>query len=277
MVTRLTGVGPNVAGKIICPSGPTARSGNVVVSPSADLKITVTVSTLLSGPTDTDVTCGAESTLVPRRSKVIVGFCAVSSVEGSTIHGEDGLSYFWISSEDSSFVTVTWSSGMSGLLPSLPIRSCSGQRTVVVVPSVVVLVVTVARVVVVVSDVAAVVVVGGAEVDAVVPAGVDAVAVVVPSVVVLPSVVDVPSVVVVTLAVVVAGKGKSRKSSRSSGNVCVEHQLGNQNLSETQSSLLHQLRAPIELFGATYDILLDLVELRLKRVTTMSCYFTKTK
>jgi len=76
---------------------------------------------------------------------------------------------------------------MSGLLPSLPIRYCSGQRTVVVVPAVVVLVDTVARVVVVDvgGTVAAVVDLGGVEVDAVVPAGVDAVVVAVPSVVVV--------------------------------------------------------------------------------------------
>src|SRR5688572_6933273 len=97
---------------------------------------------------------------------------------------------------------------MSGSLPSLPIRSCSAQRTVVVVPAVVALVVTVARVVVVAS-VAAVVVVGGAEVDAVVPAGGDVAAVVLPSVVVVPSKLVVPSAVVVAGAVVVAERGKT--------------------------------------------------------------------
>lgn len=98
---------------------------------------------------------------------------------------------------------------------------------------------TVARVVVVVvaAAVAAVVVVGGVEVDAAVPAGVDSAAVVVPSVAVVPSVVVVPTAVVVAAAVVVAERGKSRQSSHSSGYVCIEHRLGNQNKSKTQSGL----------------------------------------
>lgn len=94
------------------------------------------------------------------------------------------------------------------------------------VPAVVALVVTVARVVfVVVATVAAEVVVGGAEVDAVVPAGVD----VLPSVVVVPSAIVVPSAVVVPAGVVVAERGKGRLSRHSSGCVYIKHQLRNQN------------------------------------------------
>lgn len=118
-------------------------------------------------------------------------------------------------------VKVLFSYGRNGLLPSLPIRYCSAQRTVVVVPALVVLVVTADRVVVVVATVAAVVVNGGVEVDAVVPAGVDVAVVVVPSLVgVVTSLVVVPSLVVVlsppvvvpTAAVVVAERGNSRRS-----------------------------------------------------------------
>jgi hypothetical protein len=125
-------------------------------------------------------------------------------VGGLTIHFEP--SYGLSSTEELSFVVLTCLSGMSGLLPSSPMTSCSGQRTVVVVPAVVALVVTVARVVVVVVGVTveAVVDVGGVEVDAVEPAGVVAV----PSVVVVPWAVVIPSaVVLVAAAVVVAARG----------------------------------------------------------------------
>lgn len=120
-------------------------------------------------------------------------------------------SYGLSSTEELSVVVLICVSGMSGLLPSLPIRYCSGQRTVVVVPAVVALVVTVARVVVVVGDtVAAVVDVGGVEVDAVEAAGVVAE----PLVVVVPWAVVIPSaVVVVAAAVVVAEKRTSYRSS----------------------------------------------------------------
>jgi len=148
-----------------------------------EVKITVTLFTLLSGVRDTDVTCGAESGLDSLRSKVILGATSAPSAVGKlTIHGEYRPAYFWISTEESSFVALTLSSGRSGSVPSVPIAYCSGQRTVVVVPALVALVVTVARVVVVVAPVAEEVVVGAAEVDAAVPAGVDDAAVVVPSV-----------------------------------------------------------------------------------------------
>lgn len=142
---------------------------------------------------------------------VIVGFSASFLVGTVTIHGLVAPPYAWISSEESSFFVLTLSSVVSGWPDASlsVIRSCSGQRTVVVVPAVVALVVTVARVVVVVaSAVAAVVVVGGVEVDAAVPAGVDSAAVVVPSAVV-------PTAVVVAAAVVVAERGKSRQSVKS--------------------------------------------------------------
>ena len=201
IVTSLACVGTDSVGKTTFPSGLTGRSSNVVVLPSADVKITVTSCTLLLRPRDTPVTCGAESALAPLRSKTIVGFFPSLLAGGLTIHFEP--SYGLSSTEELSVVVLTCLSGMSGLLPSSPMTFCSGQRTVVVVPAVVALVVTVARVVVVVVG-GTVAAVGGVEVDAVEPAGVVAVTlvVVVPWAVVIPS-----AVVVVAAAVVVAARG----------------------------------------------------------------------
>lgn len=211
IVTSLACIGADWVGRSTAPSsGLTSRSSNVVCLPSADVKITFARRTLLLLPRDTPVTCGAESALAPLRSKAIVGFFPFSLVGWLTIHFEP--SYGLYSTEELSVVVLTCLSGMSGFLPSSPMTSCSGQRTVVMVPAVVALVVTVARVVVVVVGVTveAVVDVGGVEVDAVEPAGVVAV----PSVVVVPWAVVVPSaVVLVAAAVVVAEKRTSYRSS----------------------------------------------------------------
>ena len=88
IVTSLACVGTDSVGKTTFPSGLTGRSSNVVVLPSADVKITVTSCTLLLRPRDTPVTCGAESALAPLRSKTIVGFFPSLLAGGLTIHFE---------------------------------------------------------------------------------------------------------------------------------------------------------------------------------------------
>src|SRR6218665_1248529 len=170
----------NGAGNKICPSSLTTCRSNVVVSSLEEMIITVTICMLLLGLKDTDDTCSDGRPSLWLRSKVIVGFSALWSAGKLTTHGEERPPYFWNSTEDLSFVTVTLSSGMIGSLPSWPMRSCDAQTTVVVVPAVVAIVVTGARVVVA-GAVEAVVVVGGTEVDGVMPSGVDSAAVVVPA------------------------------------------------------------------------------------------------
>src|SRR6218665_320702 len=170
----------NGAGNKICPSSLTTCRSNVVVSSLEEMIITVTICMLLLGLKDTDDTCSDDWPSLWLRSKVIVGFSALWSAGKLTTHGEERPPYFWNSTEELSFVTVTLSSGMIGSLPSWPMRSCDAQTTVVVVPAVVAIVVTGARVVVA-GAVEAVGVVGGTEVDGVMPSGVDAAAVVVPA------------------------------------------------------------------------------------------------
>src|SRR6218665_2683027 len=170
----------NGAGNKICPSSLTTCRSNVVVSSLEEMIITVTICMLLLGLKDTDDTCSDDWPSLWLRSKVIVGFSALWSAGKLTTHGEERPPYFWNSTEELSFVTVTLSSGMIGSLPSWPMRSCDAQTTVVVVPAVVAIVVTGARVVVA-GAVEAVVVVGGTEVDGVMPSGVDSAAVVVPA------------------------------------------------------------------------------------------------
>jgi hypothetical protein len=198
IVILLALIGDVVApGNVTSPCLSTFAPG-YVLSPSVLVKITVTLAVFELGPTERPVTGYSGWSPRPVRSIDIVGFLSLGEAGGLTIHGLSAPLNFCCSTEESDVVVVNSESGRSGVLPSMPIRSCCAQRTVVVVPAVVVLVVTVARVVVV-ATVAAVVDVGGAAVEAVVPAGAEDVAVVfVPSTVVV-----VPSTVVVLSTVVV--------------------------------------------------------------------------
>src|ERR1043165_3512864 len=93
----------------ISPSTVTSSLENVVVSPVGDFTVTVTTATLLLGFRYTDVTCGADSTPGRLRSKVTVGFSAVSSPGKVTINGEDVPAYFCNTTEELSVVTLTCS------------------------------------------------------------------------------------------------------------------------------------------------------------------------